>query len=200
MLEEISSGTERSVTVIAREIHHTISETVGDADYSQLLRDLRECSPNDVIMLHINTLGGSLDTSIEIINAIQQSQATVVGISEGAVLSAGSLIFFACHAFIIQPMSYFMLHDGSSGVIGKMNENLKSAEFSANHLRSIYYKVYSKFFTDEEINKVLEGSDIYLLAEEAEERVKRVMEEEGEQNEQIELELEQGQPTDGTGV
>lgn len=191
MTDEIfGSATQRTVSVVAREIHHSIIDVVGDCDYSELFKDLREATPNDVIYLHINTQGGMLDAAIEIINGIEECQGMVVGVSEGAVVSAGSLIFFACHGFIVKDMSYFMIHDGSCGVIGKMNENHKAAQFSVGHLRLVYERVYSKFFTPEEIDKVLEGSDIYLLAAEVQERIEKVSKEMEEESEQIELGLE----------
>ena len=199
MIETIldMAETDRYVNVTSREIHHSIKGTVGDSDLSGLLTDLREGQPTDVIYLHINTLGGSLDTCLEVIHGIETTQATVIGVAEGAVVSAGSIIFFACHGFIVNPLAYFMIHDGSTGAIGKINENLKSAQFDDKHTKMLYKKVYGGFFTKKEIKKVLAGEDMYLLADEVTERIRKVLEENNNSDKDSSGE---GQITDGAGI
>jgi ATP-dependent Clp protease protease subunit len=99
--------------------------------------------------------------------------------------SAGSLIFFAGESMILGEFCEVMLHDGSGGNIGKINENLKSAEFTAQRLSHIYHKIYGKFFEHEEIEAILNGQDLYLNAEEVECIVDRYLEKiNKEQNEQ----------------
>ena len=61
-----------------------------------------------------------------------------------------------------------MLHDGSGGEGGKINENLKSAIFTSQRLSNIYHKVYGRFFSEEEVQAVLDGADLYLSAEDVE--------------------------------
>ena len=184
-------------TIVAKEYHYYITGTVGGYNNHELLNALREAGPYDSIYIHINTQGGDLDYTIELVHAIQASQATVVGVAEGAVVSAGSIIFFSCHGFLINPMAYFMIHDGSTGYFGKINENHKAMEFSKKHFNKIYHEVYGKFFTEDEINEVLGGKDIYLLAEEVEARVQKVLEEEKEKDGVVSGE---GQITDGAGI
>ena len=72
-----------------------------------------------------------------------------------------------------------MLHDGSGGNIGKINENLKSAEFTAKRLSHIYHKVYGRFFSEEEVQSVLDGRDLYLDSAEVEKLLEEAIEEEG---------------------
>ena len=140
----------------------------GSEDYIDLLDALYNATPTDLIILHLNTPGGSLDTAVEIIHAIAQTEATVVGSADGLVASAGSLIFFACHTFVLGEFCEVMLHDGSGGQGGKMNENLKATLFSTARLANIYHKVYGRFFSEEEVQAVLDGADLYLSAEDVE--------------------------------
>jgi ATP-dependent protease ClpP protease subunit len=140
----------------------------GSEDYIDLLDALYNATHDDIIILHLNTPGGYLDTAVEIIHAIAQTQAQVVGSADGLVASAGSLIFFACDSWALGEFCEVMLHDGSNGFGGKMNENLKAATFATQRLAAIYHKVYGRFFAEEEVQAVLDGSDLYLSAEDVE--------------------------------
>lgn len=163
--------------VASIDYHFYINDVIRDPDdYVELIDALYQGQPNHTIYLHLNTPGGALDITMQIINAIRTSEASVVGIADGPVASAGSLILFACPNIGIQPMSYVMLHDGSEGSIGKINENLKQAQFSAKLLSKIAHSVYEPFFTKEEIDSVLDGKDMWLTSEEVEERINKVKE------------------------
>lgn len=163
-------------------LHFYINEAIAEADdYVELIDALYQGQPNHTIYIHLNTPGGRLDVTMQIINAIRSSEATVVGIADGQVASAGSLILFSCPNIGVQPMSYVMLHDGSEGAFGKANENLKQAQFTSKLLSKIAHSVYEPFFTKEEIDTVLDGKDMWLSSEDVEERIKQVKEQfEGE--------------------
>lgn len=168
------------------EYHFYIHGVVeGSEDYTDLLDTLYNASEEDLIYLHINTPGGSLDTTVEIIHAIAETKAYLITCADGLVASAGSLLFFSGHAFKIGEFCEVMLHDGSGGALGKINENLKSAQFTSARIENIYKKVYGKFFSDEEIVGILEGRDLYLTADDVEARVDEAI-----KNNQLELEEE----------
>jgi len=159
--------------------HFYIHGDIGDSSgYIDLLDTLYNASANDVVILHLNTGGGYLDTAIEIIHAMSSTDATVVTSADGLVASAGSLIFFAGAAFIIGSFCEVMLHDGSSGSMGKINETLKSAEFLSKRLSNLYHKVYGRFFTHDEVESVLNGSDLYLDADDVNRLIDKAIEEE----------------------
>ena len=140
-------------------------------DYTDLLDTLYTASEEDILYMHINTAGGSLDTTVEIIHAMAQTKASIITCADGLVASAGSLLFFSGHGFEIGEFCEVMLHDGSGGDFGKVNENLKSAQFTSNRLANIYRKVYGPFFTEAEVDGILEGRDLYLTADEVGDRL-----------------------------
>ncbi len=99
------------VHVEAVAFHFYINDVIDDADdYTELIDALYQGQPNHTVYIHLNTPGGRLDVTMQVINAIRSSEATVVGIADGQVASAGSLILFACPNIAVQPMSYEMLH------------------------------------------------------------------------------------------
>ena len=165
------------IHVEAVSFHFYINDAIDDADdYVELIDALYQGQPNHTIYIHLNTPGGRLDVTMQIINAIRSSEATVVGIADGQVASAGSLLLFSCPNIGIQPLSYVMLHDGSEGAFGKANENLKQAQFTSKLLSKIAHSVYEPFFTKEEIDTVLDGKDMWLSSDEVEERINKVKE------------------------
>jgi len=153
----------------------------GPEEFIDLFDMLQNASPEDMVFLHINTPGGNLDTVLQLVHSIQNSKAVVIGAAEGEVASAGSIIFFACDSFIINPYSHFLLHDGSTGVIGKLNENLKAAQAGAVMLHKLYHDVYGRFFSKKAVNKILNGEDRYLSAGD----VERVMQKYQEKMEKV---------------
>ena len=158
--------------------HFYIHGEIGDSDeYVDLLDTLYTASESDIIMIHLNTPGGYLNTAVEIIHAIAQCAGKVVTCADGQVASAGSLLFFSGQTFIIGEFCEVMLHDGSGGNIGKTNENLKSAEFTAKRLSHIYHTVYGRFFEHDEVEKILDGKDLYLNSTEVEQLLEEYIKE-----------------------
>lgn len=164
---------------LATAYHYNIHGPVGDVEeYSDLLDLLRYVGENDVVYLHLNTPGGYIDTTVDLVHRIKSCQATVVGCADGMVASAGSILFFACNGWEVGEFAQFMLHDGSDGHVGKTNENVVSAKASASRLSSLYRQIYGPFFKGSEIKKVLSGQDLYLTCDEVVGRLEKASEKE----------------------
>jgi ATP-dependent Clp protease protease subunit len=165
------------VHLAALDRHFYINGPIEDEDdYVDLIDALYQGKANETIVLHLNTPGGRLDITMQIINAMRVSDANVVTVADGMVASAGSLLLFASENIGISPYSYVMMHDGSEGVGGKLNENAKQVLFSQKLMRKLAFDIYKPFFSDEEIEAVLEGKDLWLMSDEVEERIKKAME------------------------
>lgn len=165
--------------------HFYLYEEIGPAcDYVELIHTLESASPNDVIYIHINTPGGRLNTTVNIIQAMKECAATVVTCADGDVYSGGSLILFAGSAMRISDYCQVMIHDGSYGLGGKVNENLGQAMQESRRIKSIYEDIYYPFLTKKEIKQVLDGKDMYLNADEVCARVDRVVRMKEKQSEQ----------------
>lgn len=165
-MKKPSSGAVK-VEVVGVDYHYYISGAIGKPeDFVDLIDLLYSGKPNDTVYIHLNTPGGSLVTTVQILNAMAASQANVVTIADGEVASAGTLILLSGSTIAVQPFSWAMFHDGSEGVVGKINENFKQAKFSSELLRNLYYEIYYPYFTHEEIDSILNGADVYMTAEE----------------------------------
>lgn len=157
--------------------HYYLNKELSEpADYVELLSCLKFGAEDDQIFLHINCPGGCLHTTIQIVNAIRDTQATVIAVAEGLVASGASLIFFSCPAMIINKYTTFMLHDGAGGGGGKINENLIAAQHVSNVLKEMYHDIYYPFLSKKEISRILRGQDLYLTSKQVEDRIEKILE------------------------
>lgn len=159
--------------VIPITIHHFyISSDIGEVNqYLDLIHTLKTAEQHDTIMIYLNTPGGSLTTTINILSAMKQSQATIITCMEGQVASAGSMIFLQGHKYLVNPNCSFMIHNYRGGILGKGQEIAAEAKFQETYIKSLYNDIYHGFLTEYEIDNVIEGKDIWLTSDEVIERL-----------------------------
>lgn len=138
----------------------------GPEEYTEMIHAIRTAGPNDEIFLYLNTPGGRLDTGIQLINAIRQSQATVYTVLEAQAYSMGALLFLCGNSIIVGDNSLLMFHNYSSGLYGKGNEQMAEIMLTAKWFRRFMHDVCVPFLTPEEVDEVLNGKDIWMESEE----------------------------------
>ena len=107
----------------ATQIHFYLSEDIGEsAEYTDMIHRIAYSGPGDVVYIHLNTHGGNLETGVQLINAMQNSQAQIVTVLESVAYSLGTLIFLAGDQMIVNDNCVMMFHNFRGGVIGKGNE------------------------------------------------------------------------------
>lgn len=137
---------------------------------------LREASQEDLVFLHINSAGGCFDTTVQIVNAIDSTQAMVVTSAEGLVASGAACIFFSGHAFQIGKHCEFLIHTGSSRHSGKINDTMSCVAFTVKRVKDFYQDVLGTFLTEEELDLVSRGEEFFLTSKEVEERINKALE------------------------
>ena len=81
-----------------------------------------------VIQIYINTPGGSLLDTWQIIDAIQGSKTPVVTIVTGVAYSAGFFITLAGHERYAFPHASFLFHQGSNLIVGDAHKAIQQAD------------------------------------------------------------------------
>lgn len=154
--------------VIPISVHHFyITDEIGDTDkYFDLINTLKTSDAHDTVFIYLNTPGGDLMTTIQIISAMRQTQATVVTCLEGEVCSAGTLLFLAGERHIVNPHCSFMIHNYSHYAGGKGNEVLSKVKHYEEYFRELAADLYGGFLTEKEIDDVTQGRDIWLSSRE----------------------------------
>lgn len=154
--------------VIPVSVHHFyIADEIGETNkYYDLINTLKTADPHDTVFIYLNTPGGNLYTTVQIISAMRQSQATVVTCLEGEVCSAGTLIFLAGQKHIVNRHCSFMIHNYSHFIGGKGNEVSIRVKHYESYFRELADDLYGGFLTPEEIDSVTQGKDIWLSSKE----------------------------------
>jgi len=145
-----------------------------DENIVDAIATLDLATENDIVNFYINTPGGSLETTISLVHAMLRTQATVITHADGMVASAGTFIFLAGQMYVVYPYSTLMVHDYSGGVdpYAKGNENLKRIMSGINLIKQMTQDLYVPVFTEEEVEQILDGQDMYLDSNELIERIK----------------------------
>lgn len=163
--------------------HHFFLDFIieGPETFHDFFTILRQAGAEDVAYLHINSDGGRLDTAVQIIHAINTTEATVIGCAEGSVASAASSIFFSCHGFQIAEHCEFLIHNGRGGQVGKPNDNIAYAEAHNRRIENLLRSTVGRFFSKKEVKAILNGKEFFLTSEEVADRLTKVLQQEQEE-------------------
>jgi len=149
-----------------------LSGEVGSPEeYIEWFDIIRNCSPQDIVKIHINSPGGDLYTAIQFLRVVTDCPGTVVTSVEGACMSAATLIFMNADSYEVSPHSVFMFHNYSTGMYGKGGELYDSIMHERKWSESLLREVYKDFLTEDEIQAILDNKDIWMDGDEVADRI-----------------------------
>lgn len=140
------------------------------SEYIEWFDTIRNASESDIVKIYINSRGGDVDTALQFMRVLGETDATVICSVEGSCMSAATMIFLCADVFEITPFSLFMFHNYSGGIFGKGGEIYDQAVFERTWSRSFLSHIYQNFLTTQEIESLLANRDIWLDSEEVEQR------------------------------
>ena len=159
-----------------------LTGVIGAAeDYLDLCNILRSATQQDEVVIRINSGGGSVHTGNMIINAINESEANVIGFIESDCGSMATFIFLACHTWGVSDAAEFFIHTCSYGNWGKESEVFSQAVFMRKQVDKMVRTRYKAFLSEEEISAVVKGEDLFFDADEIMERLEVYAEARNEQ-------------------
>lgn len=157
----------------AFEFTYYLSDCVQDShQYHELLQTLDNASENDAINIVINNDGGEVGTCIQLVDHIRNSRALVIGILSGNACSAAGVIFLACHQHVVADHSMLMIHGAVGMAAGKYTDMAKYLEVANRRTRLLYEDIFEGFLTDEELESVFKGEELWYLSGEVIERLR----------------------------
>ena len=139
-------------------------------NYNEACYMLDTATKNTVVEIYLNTPGGVIDSAFMLADAIKRTKATVKAYLSGTVASAGTLVTMVCDQVEVSPHLSFMIHNYSGGMSGKGHEMKARQKFTDDHLNEAFKSFYSGFLTDEEMGRVIEGTDLWMNSTEVQER------------------------------
>lgn len=153
-------------------IHYYISDAIVEPElYTEMIHRILMASINDVIYIHLNTSGGRLDTGVQIINAMQNSQAKIVTVLDGMAYSLGTLIFLAGDEMIVNDHCIAMFHNFRSGIVGKGNEITSELDATVKWFADLAKQIYIPFLSDDELSRIIKGEDLWMRSAEVRKRL-----------------------------
>jgi len=151
-------------------------QITGPENYIEWFNTIRSATEEDVVKIYINSSGGDLNTAIQFMRVLSETQATVVCSVEGSCISAATMIFLCADIFEITPHSLFMFHNYSGGMFGKGGEIYDQAVFEREWSKQFLQYIYKNFLTSKEIDSLLENKDLWLHSDEVTKRVESLCE------------------------
>ena len=165
---------EQQETLVYSKVKLVLNDEIKEPSYyTDVLNRIDSLQEGDILEIHIDTVGGDLDGCIAIIDAIENTQAEVIGSIKNKAYSAGSAIALSCPNLNIAPTARMMIHAWSGGFGGKSNEVVSNYEFNTKFLSDWFNTVYKGFLSDKEIQEVHQGKDFYFNADQIIERLGR---------------------------
>lgn len=144
------------------------------SDYHDFLRAINSSTQYDEIHIHINCYGGDLDAAIQMYHSLSRSKASVTIYVEGACISAATMIMMCADTIEFSPWASIMFHAYSGGELGKYQEIQSASEFRREWFTRLACEVYDGFLTKSEITEILRGRDLWMTADTATERFKKL--------------------------
>lgn len=160
----------------------------GPENYTEWYEVIRNCGPHDTVYIHINSPGGRIDATLQLLRAMSECRGTIVASVEGECASAATMVFLAADGWEVSPHSIFMFHNYSGGAFGKGGEMFSKLEFEKKWSESMMRQLYEDFLTEEELTQIFAGEDKYFTSEEVMERLQVKMKAQDEADLEAELE------------
>jgi ATP-dependent protease ClpP protease subunit len=140
-----------------------LCDEIGPAeDYVEWFQRIRAARDSDILKFHINSPGGDLLTTIQLLQALAESEGRIVMSVEGACMSAATMLFLCGDDYLISEHSIFLFHNYSGGKIGKGGEMYHGIMHERKWTENLLKDVYKNFLTPEEIEHLIEDKDIWM--------------------------------------
>ena len=147
--------------------HLWLIDDVGESKlYLKWFDILQSATENDLVVIHINSYGGDVMTTVQLITQIKTCEAQVVCQIESACCSAATMVALACDGLLCYPHGYMMIHTSSGYTFGKQSDIRRQEDFYNDWLDTFFNEVYKDFLSKKEIEDVLNGKDMWLTSEE----------------------------------
>lgn len=135
-------------------------ETVDQ--FSTAIQVLEQAKEEDEVVVYIQTNGGSVDAGEAFIHALRKCSAPVHMVATGGVHSMGTHILMEADSIELSSGFHALIHCGQDGSYGRVNEYHSKSLFDADFRTRQFKESYEGMLSDEEMEDVLKGRDLWL--------------------------------------
>lgn len=158
-------------------------------DFADAIEALSRCERDDTVTIYLSSPGGcvsAVDALLHSIKSAQDKGVTVHCVATGLCASAATFVLLECTSFELSDGFHALIHNGSLGDGGSYNQFRASTTFYLKYMEDRLREVYKHFLTEDELDQVMDGKDIWLSPEEWVERYEKrnqaYLEEQSEEN------------------
>lgn len=141
-------------------LHNTIQSSISK--YIDFLDILYNSVEDEYIYLEINSPGGDVWTSIQLINSIREAAAHTICFVSGIAASAAAIIALSGNALVLKTNSYLMFHNYSGTNDGKGNSLTQAIEADNYQYKNLLITTCTPFLLEEEVAAIINDKDIYI--------------------------------------
>ncbi len=159
-------------THVTHQISVHIDEPIRSAKYYRsVVQELGDLTENDEVIFRISSPGGDLNGLVALIEAIRNCDADILAVITGQAHSAASMLALSCPNVAITPSANMLVHFVSFGSGGKAWDVVSHVHHTVDYSTAIFKEIYQGFLTEEEMQNIIEGKELWLQAPEIEERL-----------------------------
>lgn len=177
-IQELIPSTANKVETLSRVVnsYFTVIGTEGigtPEDHYEQLEILKHANKGELFVCTLSSNpGGDYSGILAWKSALEGTEAHTVAILEGDLASAATIIPLFFDEIIVQDFTTFMVHSANLGIGRGTACNVeRNAAFQAKQVQRFIREVYRGFLDDTEIQKVLDGVELYMDDEEIRERL-----------------------------
>lgn len=159
--------------------------------YRGIVNMLTNANEQDLVIFRINSPGGRMDGLLSLLDAIETTEATTIADIVGECSSAASILALSCDQCVAGKHAEMLCHEIRYGVGGKSSDNMSHVQHIKKISDKLIWETYEGFLTEDEIDSVLNGKELFLDSDEIVERLN---------NRQAFREALQGEGTDSPGL
>lgn len=144
-----------------------IDDEIGHvSQFQTAIQVLNMAKEEDEVEIHLSCCpGGSVDAGDTMLHAMRKTQAHIKIVASGGVHSMGTHLLLEADEFELSSGFNALIHCGSNGAYGAVNEYVAKSKFDLEFRTRQFREAYEGFLTEQEIDEVLEGKDIWLDAQ-----------------------------------
>lgn len=130
----------------------------------------KNATPNDIVLLHINSMGGSVSIGQVYIKHMRECQCPIIGFIGVDCASQAAAIAMVCDDLVFDEMSTMLIHQFSYSEYSNANDVFRKAEFNKKLNERWVNTYFSEILSEDEYERVMSGQDVMLDSETLEER------------------------------
>ena len=145
--------------------------------YRMVASEAADLTENDELDFSITSGGGNMEGLIALLDIINTTQANVTAIIKGECHSAASMLAVSCPNVIVSPYAIMLVHSANLGAGRAKAYDLKQyVDHNTDFCNNLFRDVYQGFLSEDEIEEVIKGKELWMGSEEISQRLENMME------------------------